>query len=205
MIYFTSDWHIGHTNIIRLCERPFNDVHHMNETIISNYQSVVTDDDVVYFIGDIAWNYQNLPGILQRLPGHKKLIAGNHDKCFKEVYGLSTYRKYTDFYLQSGFYSVSAHDHMTIANQLVAINHFPYRVDNPEPEYDDRYRDMRLVDNGKFLIHGHQHDKAPFYNGNRQFNVSVEVTNYQPVSISTIEDIISNHRTELHKTSLKNN
>lgn len=200
--YFTSDWHIGHANIIKLCDRPFNDVNHMNESIISNYQSIVQPDDTVYFIGDIAWNYQNLPGLLQRLPGHKKLVIGNHDKPFKQVWKLNTDPKdYYKFYLDAGFESLDTRLDITIANQLVHLSHFPYRVDNPEPEYDDRYRAMRPVDDRRFLIHGHQHNKAPFYNGKRQFNVSVEVCNYQPVPISTIANVISNFNTTTIHTS----
>ena len=35
-VFFTSDTHFNHTNIIRSCNRPFKDVSHMNETIIAN-------------------------------------------------------------------------------------------------------------------------------------------------------------------------
>ena len=33
-VFFTSDTHFNHTNIIRFCSRPFKDVEHMNETLI---------------------------------------------------------------------------------------------------------------------------------------------------------------------------
>ena len=35
-VFFTSDTHFNHANIIRFCNRPFKDVSHMNEAIISN-------------------------------------------------------------------------------------------------------------------------------------------------------------------------
>lgn len=33
-IYFTSDTHFGHTNIIEYCKRPFRDTFHMNEAVV---------------------------------------------------------------------------------------------------------------------------------------------------------------------------
>ncbi len=36
-VFFTSDTHFNHTNIIRFCSRPFKDVEHMNETLIANW------------------------------------------------------------------------------------------------------------------------------------------------------------------------
>ena len=36
-VFFTSDTHFYHGNIIRFCNRPFEDVEMMNETIISNW------------------------------------------------------------------------------------------------------------------------------------------------------------------------
>lgn len=44
-VFFTSDTHFNHTNIIRFCNRPFKDVTHMNETIIANWNSVVGPDE----------------------------------------------------------------------------------------------------------------------------------------------------------------
>lgn len=53
-VFFTSDTHFNHTNIIRFCNRPFKDVSHMNETIISNWNRVVGPEDIVFHLGDFC-------------------------------------------------------------------------------------------------------------------------------------------------------
>lgn len=44
-LFFTSDTHFNHTNILRYCNRPFKTVGQMNETIITNWNNVVGPDD----------------------------------------------------------------------------------------------------------------------------------------------------------------
>ena len=51
-IYFTSDLHLGHKNIIRLSKRPFISVEEMDEEIIRRFNSLVTENDTVYDLGD---------------------------------------------------------------------------------------------------------------------------------------------------------
>lgn len=81
MIWFTSDQHFNHENIIELCSRPFNKLGHMHKTIIRNYNEIVTKDDIVYFIGDVFWGKRKdeLKKILDKLNGDKYLVLGNHD------------------------------------------------------------------------------------------------------------------------------
>ena len=51
MIYFTSDTHFGHKNVIRLCGRPYETVEEMDEDMIEKWNRKVTELDTVYMAG----------------------------------------------------------------------------------------------------------------------------------------------------------
>ena len=55
MIFFTSDLHLGHKNIIRLCGRPFESVEEMDEILIDNWNKKIHRCDTVYILGDILF------------------------------------------------------------------------------------------------------------------------------------------------------
>ena len=88
MIYLTSDTHFSHANIIKYCNRPFDNAIIMNNRIIENWNSVVGKDDEVFHLGDVGcWFKENawIEEILPNLNGKKFLIPGNHDKKFLQV------------------------------------------------------------------------------------------------------------------------
>lgn len=83
MIFFTSDPHFGHANIIRHCDRPFSSVEEMNEIMIRNWNERVSNADTVYILGDLMFRIKEPPEeILCRLAGKKHLIVGNHDRSW---------------------------------------------------------------------------------------------------------------------------
>lgn len=84
-VFFIADLHLGHGNIINFKqddgitpERPFSTLEEMEETLISNWNSVVTPADKVYCLGDVAIKRKSL-SLLNRFNGTKSLIRGNHD------------------------------------------------------------------------------------------------------------------------------
>lgn len=110
MIWFTSDTHFNHANIIKYCNRPFSSIQEMNETIINNWNSVVTKDDTVYHLGDFAFGKVN--EFANKLNGKIVLIKGNHDTIphnhmFAEVCDTKI---------------------VTIDNQMIFMSHFAHRV-----------------------------------------------------------------------------
>lgn len=99
MIYYISDLHFFHTNVLRFDKRPFSSMEEMNEKLVENWNSVVSDEDTVYFLGDFSFgkNPETIE-ILKSLKGHKVLIKGNHDgkylkdknftNCWEGIYDI---------------------------------------------------------------------------------------------------------------------
>ena len=54
MIFFTSDTHFGHANIIRYCKRPFDSVNEMNDTMVARWNASVKPTDTIFHLGDFA-------------------------------------------------------------------------------------------------------------------------------------------------------
>ena len=52
--WFTSDFHLGHFNIIRYCNRPFADTREMDEVIVDRLNALVKPNDTLYFLGDFC-------------------------------------------------------------------------------------------------------------------------------------------------------
>lgn len=81
-IFFTSDLHFGHENVIRFDNRPFNAVEEMDEEMIKRWNAKVSKGDIVYVLGDFIWKAatNEAVSIIRRLNGQIILIKGNHDR-----------------------------------------------------------------------------------------------------------------------------
>ena len=53
-IFFTSDHHFGHANIIQFSNRPFENVEAMNRAMIERWNEKVSPEDEVYHLGDFG-------------------------------------------------------------------------------------------------------------------------------------------------------
>ena len=78
MIYFTSDTHFLHSQIIEYCGRPFKNVEHMDIELVRRWNERVKPEDTVFHLGDFAWKSQGKYKKL--LNGNIIHIKGNHDK-----------------------------------------------------------------------------------------------------------------------------
>ena len=152
-IYWCSDLHFGHTNIIKYTRRQFNNIDEHDEYIIDRWNSVVDKNDLVYICGDVTLNPKHLYK-LHRLNGTKKLILGNHDiKVFKNNY--SQYFK--SIYGAKYFWFEGI--------GKVVATHIPV--------YQDEFK--RSV----FNIHGHVHHNL--LKNPRYINVCMEHIDFTPV------------------------
>ncbi len=100
-IFFISDLHLGHKNILSFTEgyREGATTEEMNFWLVDQWNSVVGKGDIVYVLGDVAFGHENLK-YLNKMKGQKFLIRGNHDggdlevfkPYFQNVYGLIKYK-----------------------------------------------------------------------------------------------------------------
>jgi len=81
-VHLIGDTHFGHRNIIKYCDRPFKNVRKMNKTLLKNWNKTIRKDDIVFFLGDLAFGNQRykIKYWLGKLHGRIYLIQGNHDK-----------------------------------------------------------------------------------------------------------------------------
>ena len=69
-MWFSADFHLGHKNIISLCNRPFSNIEEMNDEIIFRWNSVVSKNDECWFLGDFSFhNWNVVQGYIERLNG----------------------------------------------------------------------------------------------------------------------------------------
>lgn len=153
--FFTSDIHFGHANVIDYCDRPYNSVEEMDEAIIAQWNSQVSSEDIVYFLGDFGVNEKKIleGALVKRCNGIKIIKAfGNHDKGFKE--GHKGYALDLQPYLDAGWSEVHVQSTLVLKNGLeVMCTHLP-----PSNEYDKRYIDFKVKkDPSKIYLHGHLH------------------------------------------------
>jgi calcineurin-like phosphoesterase family protein len=186
-VWFTSDNHFGHYNIIKYCDRPFASVWEMNQAMIERWNSVVSDEDEVYHLGDFLMNPKYLV-IAEKLKGKKTLVSGNHDFCWKEVRDGKSGPK-CQRVLEAGFQTIVRELLMPMADQLVLLSHYPYRNPNATEE-TEKYHQYRPENQGQWLLHGHIH--TLYKRVKKQINVGVDVWDFTPVHISVIESIIRN-------------
>ena len=170
MKYFISDHHWGHEAIIRMSHRPFKNVWEMNQYMIDAWNSVITDEDEVYHLGDVAYkmNLNKLKNdILPKLNGKIHLIRGNHDKD-KVINKIgSRFETIQDYKLLE--YNHEGKDYKII------LFHYPIY------SWNGRFR-------GSIHLHGHTHmnsvdDTTGKGIHGHIMNVSVEHLNYKPISI----------------------
>lgn len=179
-LFFTSDTHFGHQNIIRFCNRPYESAEEMNEKLIENWNRVVPEDGIVFHLGDFAFGGTPLwKSVCERLNGKIHLVVGNHD--MKNLRAGA----------ESLFESVNTQLQLNIDGRAVYLNHYPFLC------YGGAWRNP---DNAVWQLFGHVHS-GPDSAGKDsdrlnhmfpyQYDVGVDNNNYAPISWATVQEKIA--------------
>ena len=79
--------HIGHKNILHLCNRPFSSIEEHDHALVDNHNSVIAEVDLVYDLGDFAYrcSAEYAVSVLRKLNGRRVILWGNHDKPLRQA------------------------------------------------------------------------------------------------------------------------
>lgn len=191
MIYFSSDHHFYHQNIISFCNRPFTSTEEMNETLINNWNSVVKSDDTVYYLGDFSLAFRPIELFSHKLNGTKYLVPGNHDFCHsynKKSRNPENRQKWIQKYEECGWVLLPEQTTLDLSDiGIVNLCHLPY-ANADVSRHEDKYEQWRPIDDDRWLIHGHTHSKEKMKS--RNIHVGVDAWNYYPVSIDDVINLI---------------
>lgn len=175
-IFFTSDTHWGHANIIKYCGRPFKSIAEMDDTLIKNWNHVVKPGDTVYHLGDFAFykDQKQTRNVIRALNGNIVLIRGNHDK-YLEPETLQAFGSVHPYY------ELKVHDKdSSRGKQMIILLHFAMRV------WDKSHH-------GSWHLYGHSHgtlkDKN-YDNNSLSFDVGTDCHGFTPISYDRVKQIM---------------
>lgn len=212
-IYFTSDSHWGHKNIVlgvsewddkeKSC-RKFMTLEEMNELIVKNINDVVKEDDTLYHLGD--WSFGGIENIWEFRKRIKckniYLIPGNHDHHIKNNKILPNV---FDEHRVGFVDECPIHDHVSkvyaknlftivlpeltkivIDKKEIILSHFPLE------EWEN-------IDRGSIHLHGHCHhtkDYSDLNMYNKRMDVGMDWEEFRPYSWEEIKEIMKNRITK---------
>lgn len=166
-IFMISDTHFGDRGaILRYEGRPFENGHEMDGTMLRNWNQAVGDEDIIYHLGDVAWNMgkEELKSLVGRLKGRKILVMGNHDRDFS-----------VRDWMEIGFEAV--YPLPVVLEDFFMLSHEPMYVNNCSPYAN---------------IFGHVHGN-PMYRdkSGHSFCACVERIGYAPIRFQTIKEAMN--------------
>ena len=188
-IYFTSDTHFCHNKDFCYEPRGFKTIEEMNEKIFNNWNSIVTDEDDIYHLGDIMLN-DDTQGMmyLENLKGKIHIIRGNHDTDTR----VERYKQ-LDNIIEITYATIIKYGKVHLY-----LCHYPTLTANYD---DDKPWHKNLVN-----LFGHTHQQENFYNNNPyMYHVGVDSHNCKPIEIEEILEEIRQKKIELNNERMKKN
>jgi len=202
--YFSSDLHINHVNILKYCNRPFATVEEMNEAIITNFNSIVKPNDVLYILGDVGFgDKQESSNLIQRLRGVKLLVVGNHDRLSLNSYyrmGFSAVLDGATIRIGKTSFCLSHYPRKSLWSIIKLFLLYTKKMYQKERSFQAiwlrlkrEWTTYRAIGQGEYCLHGHIHSNSQELH-NKNLDVGVDAWDFKPVSSQKILDIVNKDR-----------
>ena len=179
-LFFTSDTHFFHKNILKYCNRPFENVQEMNQEIVKRWNEVIPKDAIVFHLGDFSLtaNMKEFDSLIHKLNGDIHLIIGNHEK---DALGKS--------YIRDKWASISdiaeiyiKDPEITYGEQHIVMCHYPMMA------WNGSHR-------GSWHLFGHVHgglsNKGVLQHSKTALDVGVDCHDFRPLSYQEVKELIT--------------
>lgn len=176
-IFFVSDFHIGHFNVIKFDKRPFKNLDEMHNTLINNWNNVISDDDIVFYLGDLFYkcSIKYPVWLVHQLKGKIHFILGNHDR-------------YRDISKMNRFETISTEIKLDVKDDSANRGYQHFHL------HHHPILSWNKASHGAIHLHGHCHQKlamSPDYSWlykRKIMDVGCNGIDYTPISYSQIKE-----------------
>ena len=194
-IWFTSDTHYGHKNIVRGTSdweeksrcRNFDTMEEHNEALVNNINKVVKADDTLYHLGD--WSF----GGKEQIYNFRKqinckninLILGNHDQWLEKKTVRVQDGNFTEYYSDL-FQIVSPYLEVKYAGEHFILSHYAMRVWNKSHK-------------GSYHLYAHSHASLENNPYGKSMDVGIDnayrlLNEYRPFHLNEIVEILNKRK-----------
>jgi calcineurin-like phosphoesterase family protein len=186
-IFFTSDQHFSHANIIQYCNRPFLSIEEMDAELVRRWNSVVKKNDWVWHLGDFTLgNKETADRWFRELNGSVHILANkwHHDsRWLGKMNDKNGYVTKTHLVFEwSSMVVLEAKPHLGMPVPIV-LCHYPLA------EWDRKhYKSWHL--------HGHSHGTYVCPKGSLALDVGVDSHDFYPISLEQVQQIMEQKERE---------
>ena len=162
MIYLTSDTFFGRHNSSK--QRGFETSEDMDQVMIDKWNSKINENDIVWHLGNFAWDIISAENALVQLNGNINLIMSEIDLGLKEIYDTHNV--------------VQMHGYYILESKGCVLSHWPM-VNWPAKNHSTP----------SLHIHGNNKEYKSDLNKENRFNVNCELWSLEPVSLESLKEI----------------
>ena len=168
-VFVTSNQQFGRPNAIKLYGRPFNTIKEMNDHLIKQWNSVVSDDDLVYVLGNFAWDPETAEDAVTALNGDIVVLPGEYDKAMEAIDNMHDTLPNVEF---------AAFDVEYISEIKAAISYWPLL-------------DWPLKSKGIPSVIGHPGPEYATDHTKNVINCNCDTWDFKPVDVDKIRDLFN--------------
>jgi calcineurin-like phosphoesterase family protein len=167
-VFVTSNQQFGRKGAIRAYKRPFIDTEDMNVQLVDAWNSVVAEEDIVYVLGNFAWDPETLEVVVKSLNGNIIVLSGEFDNAARDVADLMGIIDIDYLYN-----AIEEHPEANIVMSYWPLTEWPGKK------------------NGTYSIIGYPHKEYKTNHKTRVINCACDLWDFKPVEVSKIVELLS--------------